>query len=241
MRNTMKTLIKILLGTLGVVLVVAIAIAGYLIYPGTPSSASSLIFQGYVPLPSDSALSVLDYFTVRGDELFVTNETTGYVYRIQIHKDALPTAADVARLAGEPAAHGVVIEPSSHLAFVTRSEANTVDIFDPAKMTVIKRIPVANDPDAIFYDEFARLIYVASGDSHVATLIDPSTQAALGTIPLQQGRHSGADWLGRHRRRRPARRVGPRHCPRDCRRERPVPSNRGDSVRTKSRLPLGSV
>jgi hypothetical protein len=184
MRNTMKTLIKILLGTLGVVLVVAIAIAGYLIYPGTPNSASSLSFMGYVPLPSDSVLSVLDYLTVRGDELFVTNETTGYVYRVQIHKDALPTAADVARLAGEPAAHGVVIEPSSHLAFVTRSEANTVDIFDPAKMTVIKRIPVADDPDAIFYDEVSRLIYVASGDSHVATLIDPSTQAALGTIRL---------------------------------------------------------
>jgi YVTN family beta-propeller protein len=184
MRNTMKMLIKILVGSLGVVLAVAIAIAGYLIYPGTPNSAASLLYQGYVPLPSDSVLSILDYLTVRGDELFVTNETTGNVYRVQIHKGALPTAADVARLAGEPAAHGVVIEPSRHLAFVTRSEANTVDIFDPEKMTVIKRIPVADDPDAIFYDEFAGLIYVASGDSHVATLIDPSTQAAIGTIPL---------------------------------------------------------
>jgi YVTN family beta-propeller protein len=90
----------------------------------------------------------------------------------------------VAKLPGEPAAHGVVIDPSSHLAFVTRSEANTVDVFDPVKMLVIKRIPVADGPDSIFYDEFEKLVYVASGDSHLATLIDPSTQTTIATIPL---------------------------------------------------------
>jgi YVTN family beta-propeller protein len=87
-------------------------------------------------------------------------------------------------LHGEPAAHGVVIEPSSHLAYATRSEANSVDIFDPAKMVLIKRIPIADDPDAIFYDELNKLVYVASGDSHLATLIDPSTMTTLATIPL---------------------------------------------------------
>ncbi len=51
-------------------------------------------------------------------------------------------------------------------------------------MAAIKRIPVADDPDAIFYDEINRLVYVASGDSHLATLVDPSTQATLATIPL---------------------------------------------------------
>jgi YVTN family beta-propeller protein len=103
---------------------------------------------------------------------------------MQIRKESLPTAADVAILHGEPAAHGVVIEPSSRLAYVTRSEAKTVDIFEPEKMVLIKRIPVADDPDAIFYDEFDKLVYVANGDSHLATLIDPSTQTTVVTIPL---------------------------------------------------------
>jgi len=183
-KSTMKTLIKIVLGGLGVVMAVAIAVAGYLIYPGTPSSASSLTFQGYVPLPSDGLLSVLDYLTVYDDKLFVTSESTGDVYRVHLRKNSLPTVADMSKLTGDPAAHGVVIDPSSHLAFVTRSEANTVDIFDPAKMAVIKRIPVADDPDAIFYDEFDKLVYVASGDSHLATLIDPSTQTTIATIRL---------------------------------------------------------
>ena len=185
MNNTIKTVIKFALGTLGVMAAVAIAVGGYLIYPGTPSKASSLIFQGYVPLQSDSVLSVLDYLTVNDEKLFVTGENTGDVYRVQLGKGSLPAVADVETLQGEePATHGVVIDPSSHLAFVTRSEANTVDIFDPAKMAVIKRIPVADDPDAIFYDEFDKLMYVASGDSHLATLIDPASQTTIATIPL---------------------------------------------------------
>ena len=182
--DLVKTTIKILLRGVAVVVAAAIAAAGYLIYPGTPSDASSLAFQGFVPLPSAALLSVLDYLTVNEHELFVTNESTGDVYRVHIRKDVLPTAADVARLPGEPAVHGVVIDPSSHLAFVTRSDANSVDIFDPAKMAAIKRIPVVDDPDAIFYDDFNKLVYVASGDSHLATLIDPSTRATLATIPL---------------------------------------------------------
>jgi hypothetical protein len=185
MSKTMKTLVKISLGILGVVAVVATAVAGYLIYPGTPSKASSLIFQGYVVLPSGSVLSILDYLTVKDDELFVTNESTGDVYKVRIRKDSLPTAADVARLPGEPAAHGVLIEPSSHLAFVTRSEANAVDVFEPAKMVLIKRIPVVDDPDAIFYDAFNKLVYVASGDSHLATLKE-WLDAALARLPEEQ-------------------------------------------------------
>jgi YVTN family beta-propeller protein len=184
MKNTMKTLIKISLAGLGVVVFAAVAVAGYLIYPGTPSHASSLAFQGYVPLPSDSVLSVLDYLAVKDDKLFVTGESTGDLYRVQIRKGSLPTAADVAKLHGEPAAHGVVIDPSSHLGYVTHSESNTVDIFEPEKMALIKRIPVADDPDAIFYDELNKLVYVASGDSQLATLIDPSTQTTFATIPL---------------------------------------------------------
>jgi DNA-binding beta-propeller fold protein YncE len=186
MKSSIKKLIKIVVGSLGVTATAVIAVAGYLTYPGTPSSASSLIFKGYVLLPSNKILSVLDYLTVSDDTLFVTGESSGDVYRVQhINKNSLPTAADVTKWAGEgPAAHGVVIDPSTRLAFVTRSEANTVDIFDPANMTGIKRLPVANGPDAIFYDEFDKLLYVASGDSHLATLIDPSTRTTVATIEL---------------------------------------------------------
>jgi YVTN family beta-propeller protein len=180
----MRRLLKISLGILGVLVAAVLAAVGYVTYIGTPAAAASLDFKGFVPLRSDTALTVLDYLTVDADTLFVTSESSGAVYRIHLTKDSVPTATDVSTLPGEPAAHGVVIDPTSRLAFVTRSEANTVDVFDPVKMAVVKRIPIADDADAIFYDAVDKLIYVASGDSHVATLIDPSTQAEVATIPL---------------------------------------------------------
>jgi YVTN family beta-propeller protein len=43
---------------------------------------------------------------------------------------------------------------------------------------------VADDPDAVFFDSVHNLVYVANGDSHLATLIDPETRAVVATIPL---------------------------------------------------------
>jgi hypothetical protein len=59
----------------------AIAIA--FIVPGTPPEGRSVHFEGYVPLPGHSLLTVLDYLTVNGHSLFVTNEITGHVYNVR--------------------------------------------------------------------------------------------------------------------------------------------------------------
>jgi YVTN family beta-propeller protein len=51
-------------------------------------------------------------------------------------------------------------------------------------MQKVARIPVADDPDAIFFDSIHNVIYVANGDSNLATLIDPQTLTVTSTIPL---------------------------------------------------------
>ena len=158
-----------------------------MIFPGTPSNAKSLKFEGFVPLPKDrraGLLTVMDYLTLNGKDLFVTNVSSGTVYKIPLQADGLPTADDVTMFQLEPAAHGVVIDPASGMAFVTRSEANTVDIFDPSAMRLVARIPVADDPDEIFYIAANRTIYVANGDGKTATLIDPATRKVLAAISL---------------------------------------------------------
>jgi len=180
----LRKAIKIVLWFLLVIVVAAGAFAAWLVYPGSPQSGSSLKYEGFIPLPKGKTLTVLDYLTVSGDNLFVTDESAGNVYKVHLREGALPGAADVSTFALEPATHGVIIDPSSRLAYVSRSEANTVDIFDPGTMRLVKRIPVADDADGIFYDPFEKIVYVANGDAKVATLIDPATQASIGTIPL---------------------------------------------------------
>src|SRR5258708_23877808 len=158
-----------------------------LISPGNPASSLSLRFDGFIRLPkvrNAGALTLLDYLTVSGDDLFVTNVSTGDVYKVGLHARAIPSAADVSVFESQPVAHGVVVDPTSHLAFVTHSEANTVDVFDPKTMRLVNRIPVAPDPDGIVYDPSTRLAYAASSEGMAGTLIDPASRKAVGAIPL---------------------------------------------------------
>src|ERR1700730_19358543 len=96
-----------------------------LIFPSRPANTHSLRFDGYIVLPkvkNAGALTVLDYLTVFGDDLFVTSVSTGPVYKVDLHARAMPETADVSVFGLQPAAHGVVVDPTSNLAFVTRSE-----------------------------------------------------------------------------------------------------------------------
>ena len=179
-----RTVLTILSGIVGVCVAIAVVIAIVLIVPGKPADGVSVHFEGYVALPGHSLLSVLDYLTVTERELFVTSESSGAVYKVALGEHAAPTSATVAEFDAEPAAHGVSIDPASGLAYVTRSEVDAVDVFDPRTMKLFKRIPVAADPDALAYDPQNKLFYVASGDSNAATLIDPRALATVGTISL---------------------------------------------------------
>jgi YVTN family beta-propeller protein len=182
-----RSVVKAVLWCAAAALIVLLSFVLWLIFPTAPSGAKSLKFEGFVHLPKDGhagLLTVLDYLTLSGEDLFVTNVSTGTVYKIALHGEALPVTGDVSMFQLEPAAHGVVIDPVTRLAYVTRSEANTVDIFDPSAMRLVARIPVADDPDGIFYVSSNRIIYVANGDGKVATLIDPALRAVAATIPL---------------------------------------------------------
>jgi|HubBroStandDraft_2_1064218.scaffolds.fasta_scaffold115464_2 YVTN family beta-propeller protein len=182
-RRIRKTLYAALLG-LCALIVIGGVFAVLLIYPGTPGNAKSLTFKGYVLLPRGALLTVLDYMNVTDTRLFVTDVSSGSVYKIELRNQSLPGDQDVSAFALEPAAHGVVVDPLTGVAYVSRSKANTVDVFDPASMKLIVRIPVADDPDGIFYDPFHKLVYVASGDAKVGTVIDPGTRSTIATIPL---------------------------------------------------------
>jgi DNA-binding beta-propeller fold protein YncE len=182
--SALRAVGRVTIWVVAALVVIAGGFAGSLIYPGTPGAARSLKFQGYIPLPTGAGLNVLDYLTVNRADLFVTNVSSGSVYKIALHGAALPSVADITVLAGPPSPHGVAVDPTSGRAFVTRSEANTVDVFDPATMRLVKRIPVADDADGIFYDPADKLIYAASGDAKVATVIDPASQTKVATIAL---------------------------------------------------------
>jgi DNA-binding response OmpR family regulator/DNA-binding beta-propeller fold protein YncE len=180
-RKTALTVVSWIVGTLATI---AAALGVVLIVPGTPSKAKSLHFEGYVPLPGGSLLSVLDYLTISGSSLFVTSESTGQVYEVALRERTVPSAADVSVFSGEPEAHGVVIDPTSQMAYVTRSGVDAVDVFNPNSLKFHMRIPVAAGPDALAYDSRNKLFYAAGGDSGVGIVIDPQKLATVANIAL---------------------------------------------------------
>ena len=180
----MRKATRVALSLFGALAVVFATVAVALTIVENPDGGRSLQFQGFIPLPGRGIVQALDYLSIYKNQLFAPSISTGDVYKIGLSPNLPPGTADVSTFKSEPAAHGVVIDPVSGIAFVTRSGANAVDAFDPSTMRLIRRIAVADDPDAILYDPNDRLLYVASGDSMAATLIDPAKLKAVATIPL---------------------------------------------------------
>lgn len=181
----MKGVLKAFGWGLAVVVVLLAGLVLWLTFPTTPNSATGLTFQGFTHLPKGRGfVTVLDYMTVDGDTLFATNTTGGLVYEIALGPNPVPNATNVRVVKVGRAPHGVVVDPSTGRAFVTRSGSNKVDVFDPRSGNVLKRLAVPDDPDADIYLPVQKLVYVANGDAADATLIDPATQRVAATIPL---------------------------------------------------------
>jgi DNA-binding beta-propeller fold protein YncE len=172
-------------GVVGVALVAALVALAVLVFPATPRPTNGLRFAGFVTLPKRGGpLSILDYLTVDGSRLYVTSVTSGDVYEVPLSNGPLPAAGMIKVAPGAGAAHGVVVDPASGLAFVTRSKANHVDVFDPSSLRVMKSIEVADDSDGAIFEPVHKLVYAVNGDPGLATLIDPASQTKIGTIPL---------------------------------------------------------
>ena len=175
-RNTVVALL-VVAGALGC------AALADLVYPGEPRSSRYVRFEGFIVLPRGGVLNVLDYLTLSGDALFVTGESSGSVFKILLNPHDRAQAMVAGEFPGKPRAHGVALMPARHLGFVSRSEANSVELFDLESLHSRGSVAVADDADAILYEPAANLIYVANGDAHVATLLDPDG-ARVGTIAL---------------------------------------------------------
>src|SRR5260221_5543836 len=78
----------------------------YLAYPGTPGKSSFMTFDGYVELPKHGLLNILDYLTLDGKTLFVTSESTGSLFKIDLNPDR-PSISPVTEMPGAGRAHGI--------------------------------------------------------------------------------------------------------------------------------------
>src|SRR5260370_31663571 len=104
----MGACVIVILGLMGVVV-------AYLAYPGTPSESKFMAFGGYIELPKGGMLNVLDYITLNGRSLFVTSESSGSVFKIDLYLHH-PSTSSISAMPGTRSAHSVVLLPCDNVA-----------------------------------------------------------------------------------------------------------------------------
>ena len=79
-------------------------------------------------------------------------------------------------VSGIHGAHGTALAGASGHGFATSGQDQSVIMFDAKTFKSLKRIPAAEDADAIVYDAPSDRVFTLNGDAHSSTVIDSSGQ-----------------------------------------------------------------
>ena len=179
---TMRVLARILvwfLGGLATLIVAAVIVLN--IYLSTRPPATTVRPAGTIAIPAPFKIgrAFIDYMTVSGNRLYA-----GYASQGMVGVVDTASGQAVASVTGLTRVHGVAIVPDHGLGFASSSGDNVVGVFELATNKLVQKIPAGDGPDAIIYDEKAKLVYVSDHDGKTGTLIDPATLKVVATIAL---------------------------------------------------------
>ncbi len=81
-------------------------------------------------------------------------------------------------------AHGTAIAEGTGYGYATSSEDKAVVMFDAKTFKILKRIPAAEDADAIIFDKPSGRVFSLNGDANSSTVIDAKNGTFLKNLPL---------------------------------------------------------
>lgn len=141
-----------------------------------PSGTVKLI--GTIHLPGSGGFT---------DYLIVSPEThrlyAGYRTENKLVVVDTQTNAVVASIGGLTKVCSVALVPELHLGFTSNRGEDKLGVIDLTNNKLLHKIPGGHGPDAIIYDEAARVVCVSNHEGRAVTLIDPSTETSK-TIPV---------------------------------------------------------
>jgi YVTN family beta-propeller protein len=81
--------------------------------------------------------------------------------------------------------HGIAIAKPFGKGYTSNGRANSITVFDLKTNAVLNTVTIpAENPDAIFYDDYSKKIITCNGRSKDATIFDPATNKVVATVPL---------------------------------------------------------
>src|SRR5258707_5067979 len=98
--------------------------------------------------------------------LFIARQTRVMV----VDEDSGKLLGEVTGING---AHGTAIAQATGHGFATAGNDQAVVMFDLKTFAPLKKIPAAEDADAIVYNAASNRVFTLNGDAHSSTVIDP--------------------------------------------------------------------
>ena len=84
-----------------------------------------------------------------------------------------------------PSVHGIALAHEFGKGFTSNGRSNSITVFDLKTLAVTGEISLtAQNPDAIFYDDFSKKIITCNGGSKDLTFVDAATEKVVATVPL---------------------------------------------------------
>ena len=96
----------------------------------------------------------------------------------------LATGTVTARLVPGARVHDIAVVPGAGVAVSSNGSTNTATIWDAATGAVRAEVKVGLKPDALVYDKASKTVWVMTPDDGSATLIDPVSARAVGTVKI---------------------------------------------------------
>jgi YVTN family beta-propeller protein len=146
---------------------------------GTPASAQSgkgTRLQKTFKIGSDGGW---DYLTAdhQHNRIYVSHGT-------QVNVLDERTGDSVGVIANTPGVHGIALVPSLNKGYTSNGKSGECTVFDMTTLAVTGKIRVGENPDAIFYDDFSKNIFVFNGRSMDVSVIDPTDDKVVATLLL---------------------------------------------------------
>jgi DNA-binding beta-propeller fold protein YncE len=99
---------------------------------------------------------------------------------------------EVSRIDGLPAGpHGLDLDRARDCAFVA-CDASVVAVLDLATDREVGRVPIAGEPDAIWFSQAAGRLYVAIGAPGLIDVVDAGSLAVVDQLATEEGAHTTA-------------------------------------------------
>lgn len=140
---------------------------------------------------SQNALRVADSFHIKSDgwwDYILADAASDNLYvshGTQVNVINKNNGDSIGIIPGTIGVHGIALVHDLNKGFTSNGRLNNVFVFDLNTLQVTDSIATGKNPDAIFYDDYSKMIITCNGGSDDITIIDPSINKVMATIDVK--------------------------------------------------------